>query len=50
MLALFSKNVKPPNINKDIGDFILKNEACSPLAMTPLSDEEQVGLFSEIFN
>jgi PERQ amino acid-rich with GYF domain-containing protein len=42
MLALFSKNLKPPKINKDVGDFILKNEACDPLAMMPLTEEEQV--------
>jgi PERQ amino acid-rich with GYF domain-containing protein len=44
MLALFSKNLEPPKVNKDVGDFILKNDACDPLAMMPLTEEEQVRL------
>jgi hypothetical protein len=45
MLALFSKSFEPPTVNKDVGDFILKKDACDPLAMMPLTEEEQVGLF-----
>lgn len=45
MLALFSKDLKPPKISKEVADFILKNDACNPLALMPLTEEEQVGFF-----
>ena len=45
MLALFTKSLKPPNINEDVGQFILKKEISHPLALMPLTEEEQVGIF-----
>ena len=50
MLALFVKNIKPPSVNKDVGDVILKKEACNPLAMMPLTEEEQVRLLTILTN
>lgn len=42
MLALFSKDLKPPKLNKDVAEFILKDSMHDPLAMKPLTEEEQV--------
>lgn len=49
MLALFSQTTKPPVVNTDIADFILMKVSHNPLAMQPLTEEEQVRSESFIF-
>ncbi|XP_028393654.1 GRB10-interacting GYF protein 2-like [Dendronephthya gigantea] len=48
MLALFSKDLKPPKISKEVADFILKTDACNPLALMPLTEEEQRNSFGSL--